>query len=131
MDKSIHGSGFLARLSGSTAEFLSMWHVMMYGRQPFVVGESDGALALRFAPALPSWLFDDESKVSFRFLGHITVTYYNYALVDTWDATVKTHTLTYADGSTMTIAGGEIGAPYAEQVRSLTDVTAIDVTLTP
>merc|ERR1712167_256618 len=92
MDASIHGAGFLARLSGSTAEFLSMWHVMMYGRQPFIVGESDGALALRLRPALPAWIFDDESKVSFTFLGHVTVTYYNYASIDTWDAKIpRTH----------------------------------------
>ena len=47
MDKSIHGTGFLARLSGSTAEFLSMYHVMMYGRQPFVVDDESGELALK------------------------------------------------------------------------------------
>ena len=35
-DKTIHGQGYLARLSGSTAEFLSMWNLMMMGAQPFV-----------------------------------------------------------------------------------------------
>lgn len=35
-DETIHGQGYLARLSGSTAEFLSMWNLMMMGAQPFV-----------------------------------------------------------------------------------------------
>merc|ERR1712216_136495 len=35
-EKGMHGSGFLARLSGSTAEFLSMWNHMMAGPNPFV-----------------------------------------------------------------------------------------------
>ena len=130
MDKSIHGTGFLARLSGSTAEFLSIWHVMMYGRNPFFIDE-EGELALELTPALPSWLFDDESKVTFRFMGHVDVTYYNYAGIDTWDATSRAYTLVFTDGSKITLGGGHISAPYAEQVRSLSDVKAIEVMLTP
>ena len=103
---------------------------MMYGRQPFVVDDESGELALKLAPALPAWLFDDDAKVSFTFLGHVTVTYHNYARVDTWEATISSHTLTFADGSTMSVGGEQIGAPYAEAVRSLTAVTAIDVVLT-
>jgi hypothetical protein len=36
-DETLHGNGFVARLSGSTAEFLSMWVVMTAGLQPFQV----------------------------------------------------------------------------------------------
>ena len=32
-DESLHGAGFVARLSGATAEFLSIWTTMMAGRQ--------------------------------------------------------------------------------------------------
>ena len=35
VDPSMRGQGFLARLSGSTAEFLSMWVLMMVGPSPF------------------------------------------------------------------------------------------------
>ena len=31
-DPHVHGRGFVARLSGSTAEFLSMWITMMAGK---------------------------------------------------------------------------------------------------
>lgn len=35
------GVSFLARLSGSTAEFLSMWALMMAGEAPFVMTPDD------------------------------------------------------------------------------------------
>ncbi len=38
-DESLHGAGFVARLSGSTAEFINIWSVLMAGAQPFVLGE--------------------------------------------------------------------------------------------
>ena len=55
-DKKLHGAGFLARLSGSTAEMLSIWAHMMFGPQPFKVNKN-GSLQLEFFPILPSLLF--------------------------------------------------------------------------
>ena len=37
-DKNLHGQGFVARLSGSTAEFLHMWLLMNMGLNPFSAG---------------------------------------------------------------------------------------------
>jgi hypothetical protein len=65
-DKRLHGTGFLARLSGSTAEYLSMWLLMMAGPNPFVY--ENGVLCLRLSPILPGWLFTDDNLVSFTFL---------------------------------------------------------------
>ena len=45
-DESLHGAGFVARLSGATAEFLSIWTTMMAGRQPFFL--QNGKLCLAF-----------------------------------------------------------------------------------
>ena len=36
-DATLHGRGFVARLTGATAEFLSMWSLMMAGPQPFTI----------------------------------------------------------------------------------------------
>jgi hypothetical protein len=36
-DKKLHGASFLARLSGSTAEFLSMWQLIMQGKDSLLV----------------------------------------------------------------------------------------------
>ncbi len=81
-DASLHGAGFVARLSGATAEFLSIWTTMMAGRQPFFL--QDGELCLALKPTLPGWLFDSEGKVTFVFLGHTPVTIHNPGRVDTW-----------------------------------------------
>jgi hypothetical protein len=80
-DPSIHGQGYLPRLSGSTAEYLSMWNHMTSGRFPFI-STKDG-LQLKLEPVLPSWLFDDDGKISFTFLGAVNVTYINPSMVNT------------------------------------------------
>ena len=38
-DKNLHGQGFVARLSGSTAEFLHMWLLMNMGLKPFALDD--------------------------------------------------------------------------------------------
>ncbi|OZM58070.1 cellobiose phosphorylase [Lottiidibacillus patelloidae] len=74
-DQSVHGRGFVARLSGSTAEFLSMWTFMMIGKKPFKM--EDDELTLSFSPILPGWLFKEDGTLSFNFLGHTEVVYNN------------------------------------------------------
>jgi len=81
-DPRLHGSSYLARLSGSTAEFLSIWGIMFIGQTPFTmavvpaatseathasasgtavrVESGEKILTLTFQPVLPSWLFFDE-----------------------------------------------------------------------
>jgi hypothetical protein len=66
-DESLHGAGFVARLSGATAEFLSIWTTMMAGQQPFYL--QNGRLCLQFKPTLPGWLFDRDGRLAFTFLG--------------------------------------------------------------
>jgi len=101
-DPSIHGNGFVARLSGATAEFIHILLLMTVGPKPFSVNEK-GELQLSFKPALPSWLFTKESQetrlflnekwqiaefpentFSFMFLGSILVTYHNGNSADTF-----------------------------------------------
>ncbi len=116
-DATLHGAGFVARLSGSTAEFLSMWTTMFFGVQPFFI--KDGALHLALKPALPGWLFDDAGTVTAAFLGQCTVTYHNPHKRDTFAADVQARAtvLHLTDGKTVEIAGHVIGPPYATQVR--------------
>jgi hypothetical protein len=123
-DPSLHGGGFVARLSGSTAELLSLWTVMMAGKQPFEL--RSGRLCLSLKPALPAWLFTKEGELSFRFLGSCTVTYKNPQRLDTWTASPKRAVLHLGGGKTVEIDGPAIPMPYAEQVRDGA-VTAIDV----
>ena len=114
-DESLHGAGFVARLSGSTAEFLSMWHLMMAGPQPFIF--KDGELQLCLRSILPGWLFDSEGCVTFKFLGSTSVKVINTAKLPTWQLPVAQYTLTLADGKVVTISGESVPQPYAGLVR--------------
>lgn len=73
-NEDIHGRGFVARLSGSTTEMISMWIEMFMGDKVFTY--EDGKLVLNFGPKLANWLFD-EGKVTFRLLSSCDVTYVN------------------------------------------------------
>ena len=60
-NSTLHGTGFVARLSGSTAEFVHMWLYMNLGPKPFALN-SRGELNFSLSPILPGWMFSKESK---------------------------------------------------------------------
>lgn len=112
-DPSTHGRGFVARLSGSTTEVLSMWSMMMTGDKPFAM--ENGELTFSLAPVLADWLFDDNNEVSFTLCSKVKVTYKNASRKKTYGE----------DGVqvvSMTIDGTEYGAKVsgdmAEKVRN-------------
>ncbi|MCR5213816.1 MAG: hypothetical protein K6E10_05330 [Eubacterium sp.] len=74
-NKTLWGRGFVARLSGSTVEFLSMWRRMMFGENPFYLSQG-GELELCFKPEMPGFLIPENKKVSAKFLGKCLVTYH-------------------------------------------------------
>jgi hypothetical protein len=99
-DKKLHGRSFLARLSGSTAEMMSMWLLMMEGPSPFKVNEETGEVNLSLRPILPDFMFDDNNEVTFSFLGSIPVTYMNPDRKDTWSMTPKSYAVTKKGSTT-------------------------------
>jgi len=74
-NSSIHGRGFVARLTGSTTEVLSMWIMMFMGNEIFTYKQEQ--LQLHFEPILPGWMFDEQGDVSFTLLSKCKVTYHN------------------------------------------------------
>ena len=72
-NKKIRGKGFVARLSGSTAEFLQMWQILMFGQKPFIV--EDGKLKLNLTPFIPSYILGKEGSLETTFLGEIKTVY--------------------------------------------------------
>lgn len=70
-DPGVHGQGFVARLSGSTAEFLQIWLLMMFGERPFFLEE--GRLAFRIRPCIPDYLLPTDGVVEATLLGQIPV----------------------------------------------------------
>ena len=136
-DKNLHGQGFVARLSGSTAEFLHMWLVMNMGFKPFSLNDQ-GELTLKFNPLLPSWLFTTKAQggfpactYSFKLFVKIMVTYHNPKLKDTFGnqgVKVQKIVLTYPNAKKVEIAGGVLAELYAKDVREGV-VNRIDVHL--
>lgn len=116
-DPGIHGKGFVARLSGSTAEFLQMWQIMMFGLRPF--SARDGELTLKLSPLLPAYLIGGERRIEAAFLGKTKVIYH---LCDGEDFVpggyvTETYEVTWADGRRETYARG-IQGEAARQIRA-------------
>ncbi len=130
-DASLHGRGFVARLSGSTAEFIQMWLLMNAGPDPFFLDESQ-ALSLRFRPVLSSRLFTKKlHSYSFVFLNSTLVTYINPKRKDTFGqgGAQPLHLSLFSKGSLIHETDGfSIGPPFAEMVRD-GSVDAIEVVL--
>ncbi|MBP5331881.1 MAG: cellobiose phosphorylase, partial [Lachnospiraceae bacterium] len=74
-DPKVHGRGFVARLSGSTTEVISMWIAMFIGNRTFYV--EDGILKIGFAPALATDFFNDNGEASWTFMGRCRIVYHN------------------------------------------------------
>lgn len=116
-NESYHGKGFVARLSGSTVEFLQMWTIMMFGKQPF--GMEEDKLVLTFAPALPACLVGDDCIVEAMFLGSTKVVYHFAEKKDyiPGEYNVTEIKLKYKDGSAYQTANSVIGSLAAYDVR--------------
>jgi len=137
-DPAIHGKGFLARLSGSTAEFMSMWKLMFIGPNLFSLNES-GDLEMRLTPALPTWLFEDDDAdndptydsegnhlVSFKLFAEITVTYHNPGGVAIYGIPPKRYTIEMKDGTLINVDGPTIPTETAHSIRRVSPVKSID-----
>ena len=81
-DERKHGQGFVARLSGSTAEMLSMWSHMFFG--PNLFKYKDGKLVFEINPKLSKEFFINK-KVTTKLFSSINVEIINNDLVDTYD----------------------------------------------
>ncbi len=139
-DKSLHGNGFVARLSGSTAEFINMWLWMNVGKTPFKLDE-DKKLIAEFEPVLPGWMFTKKKTAveyclgkgkhieldlpkgsyAFNFLSSTLVVYHNPKAKNTYGSDsvkVAAIELELNDGTHIKINGSVIHAPYAERLRN-------------
>ncbi|MCA9401913.1 MAG: hypothetical protein KC713_09810, partial [Candidatus Omnitrophica bacterium] len=150
-DKALHGQGFVARLSGSTAELMHIWLLMNIGERPFVTN-TNKALVLQFQPSLAAWLFTEkpstieiisdsgqweevllpENTYAFNFLGQILVVYHNPGRKDTFGkqkAQIERIEISYPQKKNKTIISGHaLVGDVAEDVRNR-KVQRIDVFL--
>jgi hypothetical protein len=117
-DKHQWGRGFVARLSGSTAEFVEMWLRMTVGGKPFRL-DAAGQLVLEFRPAIPREYFDKSGKFAFMFLGMTLVTYHNARNIDTFSRSFEIGKvkIAWTGGATTLIEGNAIAGEFARRVR--------------
>jgi hypothetical protein len=118
-DERVHGRGFVARLSGSTVELLSMWMRMFIGERMFYIG--DDGLKITFAPALPSDFFTANGTAAWTFMGQCTVVYSNPGRKSTFGkdaARVTGMKLLTISGETVEVEGDTLSGEMAETLRN-------------
>lgn len=111
-----HGRGFVARLSGSTAEFLEMWEIMMFGKRPFSFEEKE--LKLTFEPCIPSYLIGEERRVEAVFRGTIHVSYELPDRNDMLPGNYKIEKIIVQSGKKMVEFDRHISGKLAECIRN-------------
>ncbi len=135
-DKKVHGQGFYARLSGSTAEFVHMWLIMMTGGKPFAL-DANGKLVFSLSPVLKGEMFLKRDRkaeyyspggelrketarkgtLKFMLLGSIPATYVNPGRKDIFGGSKKArYALTLEDGSVKEFTGA-VPEPYSVLIR--------------
>lgn len=121
------GRGHLPRLSGSTAEFLSMWVLMFLGEKLYFVDEN-GDLKMQLVPVLPKFWFDENTKsLSYKLFAQISVTYHNPELRNLYNEPPKSYNIVYNDGSDVEVDGPVMPTDVAIDVRRVLKVKSIDV----
>lgn len=117
-DSKIHGKGFVARLSGSTVEFLNMWKNMMFGKEPVLF--QDGELMVQFKPVIPEYLIGIDKKIHVVFLNQTEVIYHLAEKKDYIPGSYKITqmVLLYEDGTVTDVAGEGICGQLAEDLRN-------------
>ena len=117
-DESIHGKGFVARLSGSTAEFLSIWGIMLLGDTLFTM--EGGELTLRLAPTLPDYLTKDRETVEATLLGKVRIVYHIAPGKAYFPGGYEAEKICvyFADGQALETPHGVIAGDAAKRVRN-------------
>lgn len=115
-DETVHGQGFFARLTGANAEVLSIWCLMMFGQNPFILQE--GRLLFSPKPKIAASFFNQDNEICFRFLGKTDCVYVNPKRLDTYRSNVVIQKIVvYKGGHATEIIGGSITGEMAEIVR--------------
>lgn len=127
-DASIHGKGFVARLSGSTAEMLSMWHVLFFGETLFSWNEKEKKLTFALQPVIPAAFIREDGTVSATLFGTTEVCYRFGEKKDYFPGgyRISSYTLTGKDDTRERIEGEVVSGEKAEMIRN-GDFHRIDV----
>ena len=125
-DESVHGKGFVARLSGSTIEFISMWKYMMFGKQIFSM--QNGEIVFSPVPVIPRYLIPENKTVCTTLLGKTRVVYHLAQIKDYIPGQYKISAMRflYKNNSVANVAAATAGEKLAKDVRD-GEVSQIDI----
>jgi hypothetical protein len=115
-NESIHGRGYVARLTGSTTEVITMWIEMFMGDRIFTY--EDGELKLHFNPRLADWMFDEAGCVTFTLFSKCRVTYHNPGRKATYGTEAPSVQRIELIDTKEVIIGNFVSGTRAEQIRS-------------
>jgi hypothetical protein len=118
-DKNNHGRGFVARLSGSAAEFIDMWLTMTLGSKPFSC--QNGELLFELKPAINSKFFTKNGEFSFKLFCDTDVTYINPSKKSTYSEGVKINKIEieWKNGEKEIIENSVVKGRSAEKIREV------------
>jgi len=141
-DKKLWGRGFVARLTGATAELLNMWIIMCLGHEPFYT-DADNNLYIKFRPLLKGSLFTTKketvcvagqrltipaSSFACKIFSSTLLIYHNSRRKDTFakGTKIKRIEIRMKDGHIYTIEGDTIVSPLSHRIRN-TEARQIDI----
>ena len=114
-DPKKHGQGFVSRLTGSTAELLSMWRYMFLGNHLF--GMQNGQLYFELSPKLPKTFFKD-GTVSVKLFNKTTVTYHLVDDIDTFDENAYIEKMTlHKENELCEVEGSKVFGQWTRDIR--------------
>lgn len=120
-DPLLRGRGFVMRLSGATAEMLSMWLMMTVGKDWFSMNGEN--LTFTLAPILAGDYFDENGNLEFTLLSTCLVQYCNPLRYNTYPTRDKksvqiTSMTLYKQGKKEYIEGNKIQGEWALALRN-------------
>ena len=128
-DPQARGRGFVARLSGTTAEFIHIWLLLTAGKRPFRV--HGGRLTFTLEPSLPAGWFTEqpvearwnekelripEKAFACALLGTILLVYHNPSGKNTYGPGAV-RPVKYVLDNERTVVAPELSGPVVEDIR--------------
>ena len=118
-DKRNWGRGFVARLSGSTAEFIDMWLTMSLGYKPFYVNDKN-ELVFSLKPIIKGEFFDKNGEFKIKLFSTTDLIYINKSKKSTYlpNINIKKIEILWDDNNKEVIDGSSIAGIKAEKIRN-------------
>ncbi|PKK96648.1 MAG: cellobiose phosphorylase, partial [Tenericutes bacterium HGW-Tenericutes-3] len=115
-DAKKHGQGFVSRLSGSTAEMLSMWRYMFLGDHIFSLENEQ--LCFELSPKLSKEFFKD-GKVEVRLFNQTTIVYHLLDEIDTYDPNAYIDRMTlHKTDEVCEVKGSKVFGKWTKDIRN-------------